>query len=450
MTAENSIQPMDLALYVEGRFKPAVTEGISVNPVGAIIFDDNKRVVFLGVEQNGKIHAEGGDLPPDFTSDSLPGWEGRVFSLPHLKDLMVFQTLMGAVTVRAMDSVVSDKAVVSAHITTYTDAQNPKLDINKSIFLEEKELLGALRGEAGGVVAFRGIGLPEDNAFLIERKNADSRYGMLFFLRPNSLEEQGIDSLQGLYSFLLAVNTAFKEQSPLPFQTESLALLEDNFRLDFLDIKSPLRKELLRSFVIATARLYDLDQDYRYREELQKIITGLDSSWWWFYSSRFFTKNMRWEASQSGTRAANEALSRIVVGNNINNQPVGVDEVASEVIPDRGIYHVIKTPFLKKERWAVRNSFAGDNTDMKSYLLLLARIINTTEQRQEFQDLETLLYELKNWQGGAVEYHCIFRINRENDLIGFGLTEDFVNKTEEIIEGFQFVLEQRKRKLFFS
>lgn len=251
--------------------------GQKITSLGAIKFGEDK-CLMVGADGQGVLHTKYRDFAGD-TSEltGLMGDERRVKNYADCSAVIAVQVDLGAVVLDLQPTLLGG-TTVTARIQ-YTD---PLKGVERWAELDEERLAGVLKGDGGGLEAFRGGSRPEQLALEVNETFDDgSQAAVLCFFYPKDLEGSRRNSISGLREFLKNLNGQYEQNIHTDLQDRALAELKSDLqkgrmRVDGLNpsaLQDGVIGELIKSRVILAARTGD-------SETLEKLLPGLKPSLW--------------------------------------------------------------------------------------------------------------------------------------------------------------------------
>lgn len=417
------------------------TEDLKITPVGMIVFAEKTKAVALGATYEGSLLTSYLELPQEVNWERIMGRTGRILNLDHLHDISIGQLDMAGVSIGTFPSIRGSSSV-AIHIN-YTNVPDQEKKVH---ILDEEEMLAVLTGRAGGITIFDGAGLPEDNALLFEKEVAGQNLGWLFFFRPEDGNNWGADSVSGLWSFFKSLNQEFIENVPDPTQKEALSVLARDIRMGGLKFKSDVREELFRSQVIAHARMFERTEGREYLDFLKRNLVSFRLDLWELLvlSAGFeLRKYLDFVELPDKSSTVEASVSRLILTDRLKHESLEEEE-------GLGIYKLLQTEKARRIRKAAEDDYGDNKPSMRTYLNELAFYVMEARTKEEFEDIETLLDEYREWNHGVNYWYCEIDFDDSKAKVKFSESWYSNSHKRTMLNEFEKQLQIQKERYFIA
>lgn len=393
--SEFALEYLGRALGIEGQSSPNL-----LIPVGGIIYRENRRLIALGDNGVGCLVAKAVDLPEDFDPDNLVGIHNRLLRLNNFEEVAVGQVNLAQVSLNTFESL-DESPAVHGRICF----QDLLREQDETFSFEEEEILRLLAGETGGIAQFKGDGLPEDIAMVMERVGAEKRFGWVFFFHPKEASAYGMTSVKGAREFFQELNSQFIIQGSTSLQARSIRDLDRNIREGYICIDADARLELFKAQIIANARLAGRTGEKIYTDFLQKHLAP--SASYFMKVGELLRMSQRWDYSTT----ASDAVDRLIFGKHSK-----ISEVTQKQIEaPKSIFKQLKTDYALAIRHDVEAYYGDEVPEMFVYLDQLAKWVFSARDAFEFRDIKALLDESLKWSFRRDKWYYKLTIKDERD-----------------------------------
>jgi hypothetical protein len=236
-------------------------------PLGRIQFGEDKSL-FISSNDIGSLKSTATPSEKD-ASDFAELNVGRVLNLKRYKDVQVVRVQPGHFDIASYPTIESNRDPLYVRLQ-YDDAVTESKGAHG---MDEIDMLKVLTGEAGGLAVFHGGDSPTEIALVMEkRQDKKEKTAIVAFFQHDGLENRQLcfDSVAGAYAFFRNLNEEFAE-NPTELEDEVRKRLDKGFKKKIIN-ESPVRQELLKSVLLAHARLYDITSDETHLEFINQHL----------------------------------------------------------------------------------------------------------------------------------------------------------------------------------
>jgi hypothetical protein len=236
-------------------------------PIGQIQFGEGKSL-FISSNDIGSLKST--TTPTEIeASDFAELNVGRVLNLKKYKDVQVVRVQPGHFDIATYPTIDSNRDKLYVRLQ-YDDATT---EIKGAHGMDEIDMLKVLTGEAGGLAVFQGGDSPAEIALVMEKgPDKKEKTAVVAFFQHDGLRDHqlGFDSVSGAYAFFRNLNEEFAE-NPTELEDEIRKRLDKGFKKKIIN-ESPVRREILKSVLLAHARLYDITADETHLEFINQHL----------------------------------------------------------------------------------------------------------------------------------------------------------------------------------
>lgn len=398
-------EPVELKSFLGQKLAKEGENPRKIIPIGAVLFDDRKRLVLLGVGTDDDLRTHFLDTPECLSEDLFLNAGKRIQDLSNFKKLNIYQVDLAKSTITTAQSIRNRPSVfLKLPVVRPTD------NIEDDFVAEEDEVVDLFTGQKGGILVFSGGGNPyENNALFFERKNGNLPSGDLLFFQPKE-SDSGINSLIGFHQFLQSLNDQFNNTAS-SLQIEAVAALEKSIENKTLNFDSNnVRGELFKTMVIVQVIDYERAPKSEILERLKQHLPEFRKSFW----NRLFPFS---ESKIAQVKSfVNEAIEHLIYQpktggdeEKLKNEMKNIETSSNEfIVTSRGtsfnkeivgnareINNYLQTVMGRTLRLSIPNMYYGvDKEPMKKYLDLLVDFAKNASSSFEFDDSETLILEV--------------------------------------------------------
>jgi hypothetical protein len=236
-------------------------------PIGQIQFGEGKSL-FISSNDIGSLKSTTTPTKIE-ASDFAELNVGRVLNLKKYKDVQVVRVQPGHFDIATYPTIESNRDPLYVRMQ-YDDAAT---EVKGAHGMDEIDMLKVLTGEAGGLAVFQGGDSPTEIALVMEKgQEKNEKTAVVAFFQHDGLRDYqlGFDSVSGAYAFFRNLNEEFAE-NPTELEDEIRKRLDKGFKKKIIN-ESPVRRELLKSVLLAHARLYDITADETHLEFINEHL----------------------------------------------------------------------------------------------------------------------------------------------------------------------------------
>jgi hypothetical protein len=363
-------------------------EGTTPDIIGVVIYAHDKKLVVVGTNLEGHMQCVRLDAA-SVDMGNINKTSDRVLDLGSYDDIKVAQVDIGSVFISKTPSIQQDRETVRARIS-YLD---PETGSEEHLTILEEELLKAITREGGGIAVFAGGDEPEENALVIDYQHNGQKHGVMAFFHPVQAI-WGFDSVVGVGEFFHLLNEQLLELDSAPFLRSINSAFDQVIQRKLVKISS-VRAEVLRSFLIAHARLAMITDEPGHMEILQKYFPGCDTH----ILRRFFTS-----ITGKGVQIDPSVLGELIL------RDEGVERESK--VEKKVRKFPLKTERMKRLYDRVHDQLGADfgNNDyenrtarvvMQKYFVRITQLDEEVSDQAELEDLLELVEELRGspWGG---------------------------------------------------
>lgn len=367
-----------------------------LTPIGLIVYDHGKRMVHIASQTMTSPEPGNGeepfqerllttyhDIPTEVNPDSVVGKSGRIIDLRSYDELMVAQIDLKDVTVTTFRSIRTHPSVaISVPYINPSDTQRDTIRVG------EEDILEIFTGERGGIAVLHGMGLPEDNAMILEKDLNGKKHGLVFFFYPTDDPKIGLHSVEGFLEFINRLGTEFERNASIPLQYKVVQAFTKEISRGSFSFMPEAQRDIFKMVLIAHARMATKKpQERRYSDVLSSHLPSL--------KPRLIADITRLFTQAQRKPRAVQAIDRILSSG--IEQPHVLHGENKDTDKRGGIIGKLQTERAIALRSDIASYLGGRNQPMVVYLNKLADMAEAAQTPQQFHDAGLLLKEAENF-----------------------------------------------------
>lgn len=418
----NSLVPFDAVFANRQGIVERAQEPLT--PVGIVTFDKGRKMFLLGEREDGSLQGQIAPSPEGFNPDNIIEGKGRMRELKQCEVLSVGQIDLeerASLEMRVSGSI-RGRPNIGVRFNYRDLVESDESGQRQQFFASEDELLQTFTAQKAGIMVFEGGYLPEETALVFIREakgdgQGEKRASAHVFFFHSAETHWGLDSPTGLRLFLGRLNEQFAREAPLPLQDEVLKAFDQAIKDGTLSFQSPVQQELLKTRLIAHARMAtnnpgDREHSQFIEKHLPNLKKGLQAR-----ALRLLGKK-----HQVPQEDIDQAVGELIIGGETERKKPEAKQLEAK---EKTIYDQLKTERARSLRHSAEEALGEENPLTRTYFSKLVDMVMDSSMMIELEDAETLIRELRKSPFGAsfvIEHMNLNRPTGERVLYMYGRT----------------------------